>query len=44
MYVLKWTNSLGQKIQLTHQYDTDIYKFGEILMAEGKEICICQME
>ena len=44
MYVLTWTNSHGKGISLTHQYVEDVYKFGEVLLSEGKEIRICQME
>jgi hypothetical protein len=43
MYVLKWTNSLGLELKLTHQFVEDVYKFGEMLLSEGKEITICQM-
>ena len=44
MYVLKWTNRLGLEVKLTHQYESDIYKFGEVLISEGKEISVCPME
>ena len=44
MYVLKWTNRNGLEVKLTHQYESDIYKFGEVLISEGKEISVCPME
>jgi len=44
MYVLSWTNKFGETISMTHQYKEDIYKFGEVLLSEGKEITVCQME
>jgi hypothetical protein len=44
MYILKWTNGLGNEVKMTHQYKEDIYKFGEVLLSEGKEISVCQME
>lgn len=44
MYEIKWTNRHGLEVKLTHQYDTDVYKLGEVLISEGKEISICPME
>ena len=44
LYILKWTNKHGLEVKLTHQYETDIYKFGEVLISEGKEISVCPME
>lgn len=44
MWILKWTNGVGQQVKLTHQYEEDIYKFGELLLSEGKDISVCQME
>jgi hypothetical protein len=44
MYILKWTNKHGLEVKLTHQYESDIYKFGEVLISEGKEISVCPME
>jgi hypothetical protein len=44
MWILAWTNSFGLEVKLTHQYEEDIYKFGEVLLSEGKEISVCRME
>lgn len=44
MWILAWDNKFGQEVKLTHQYEEDIYKFGEVLLSEGKDIRICRME
>jgi hypothetical protein len=44
MWILKWTNTTGLTVKLTHQYESDIYKFGELLLNEGKDISVCKME
>ena len=44
MWILAWTNSFGLEVKLTHQYESDIYKFGEVLLSEGKSITVCPME
>ena len=43
MWILSWKNRFGETIKLTHQYDTDIYKYGEVLINEGKQIKVCLM-
>jgi len=44
MWILSWNNRFGKPVSLTHQYDTDVYKWGEILYNEGKDISVCPME
>ena len=44
MWILSWVNRLGQTVNLTHQYEHEIYKFGELLINEGKDIKVCPME
>jgi hypothetical protein len=44
MWILAWKNKKGLEVKLTHQYEEDIYKFGEVLLSEGKEITVCPME
>ena len=44
MWILSWKNRLGKTVNLTHQYEYEIYKFGELLINEGKDISVCPME
>ena len=43
MWILSWKNRFGELIQLTHQCDSDVYKWGEILINERKDVRVCQM-
>ena len=44
MYTISWLNRFYKTISLTHQYDSDVYKLGEALINEGKQITVCRME
>jgi len=44
MWILEWKNRFGEPVRFTHQYESEIYKFGEALINEGKDITVCPME